>query len=102
MFIFFGGNPRFIIGDRDDRPAIDVFGLNHHFATSAAMLDRIIDEGADGIQDQVAITSPSPATVRRVPSCSAAASYNSTTSLTISTRFTDLNPPFRACVSICA
>ena len=55
MFIFLGGNTRSIIGDRDDRPAIDVFGLNHHFAPGAAMLDRIIDEVADGIKDQVAI-----------------------------------------------
>src|SRR2546429_586598 len=50
----------------------------------------------------VTSTSRSPTTVRRVPSCSAAASYSSTTSPATSTRFTVRKAPFRAWVSICA
>ena len=106
MLIFIGGNSGPVIGDRDNRRAINVLVSNDDLPSGAAMLDGIVHEIGDGIKDRsrspVTSTSRSPITVRRVPSCSAAASYNSITSLAISNKFTVRNAPFRAWVSICA
>src|SRR3984893_17719809 len=56
MFVFAGGNSGSVIGDRDDRPAINAFVRNHDLPSGAAMLDRIVDEIGDGIEDQITIT----------------------------------------------
>ena len=55
LLVFVGGNSVPVIGDRDDRPAIDVFVRDHDLPSGAAMLDRIVHEIGDGIEDQVAI-----------------------------------------------
>src|SRR5713226_420142 len=53
--VFVGGNSGPVIGDRDDRRAIDVFVRDHDLPSGAAMLDRIVHEIGDGIKDQIAI-----------------------------------------------
>src|SRR6266446_10804633 len=55
LLVFVGGNSGPVVGDRDDRPAIDVFVRDHDLPPDAAMLDRIVHEIGDGIKDQIAI-----------------------------------------------
>jgi hypothetical protein len=55
LLVFAGRNSGPVIGDRDDRPAIDVSVRDHDLPSGAAMLDRIVHEIADGIEDQIAI-----------------------------------------------
>src|SRR5712671_5256272 len=57
MLVFVGGDSGPVIGDRDDRLAIDVFVRNDDLASGAAMLDRIVHEIGDGIKDQITVTS---------------------------------------------
>src|SRR5205809_5245839 len=55
LLVFVSANSGPVVGDRDDRLAIDVFVSDHDLPSGAAMLDRIVDEIGDGIEDQVAI-----------------------------------------------
>src|ERR1700732_4619178 len=55
MLVLAGGNPGSIIGDRDDRAAVNGLVFNHDLATGAAVLDRIVHEIGDGIKDQITI-----------------------------------------------
>src|SRR5712671_5059765 len=56
MLTFIGGNSGPVIGDRDNRRAIDVFVGNDDLPSGAAMLDRIVHEIGDGIKDQITVT----------------------------------------------
>src|SRR5258707_4815830 len=55
MLVLVGGNSGPVIGDRDDRLAINVFVCNDDLTSGAAMLDRIVHEGGEGIKDQITI-----------------------------------------------
>ena len=49
LLVFVRGNSGSVVGDRDDRLAIDVFVRDHDLPPGAAMLDRIVDEIGDGV-----------------------------------------------------
>src|SRR6185295_5683879 len=51
LLVFVRGNSGPVIGDRDDRSAIDVFVRDHDLPPGAAMLDPIVHEIGDGIED---------------------------------------------------
>ena len=55
MLMFIGGNSGPVIGDRENRRAINVFVRNDDLPSRAAMLDRIVHEIGDGIKDQITI-----------------------------------------------
>src|SRR5258707_6615234 len=53
MLILIGGNSGPLIGDRDDRRAINVFVRNDDLPSRPALLDRGVHENGDGLKNQI-------------------------------------------------
>ncbi len=93
MLTFIGGNSRPVIGDRNDGAALAFFDFHGHSTRVTAMFNGVIDEIGHRVEQEVPVArsehAPIPAILRCPPLSSAAASKSSTTSLAISTRFTE-------------
>src|SRR5712671_3348444 len=55
MLVFAGGNSGPVIGDRDDRTAVDVFVGYDDSPSDAPVLDRVVHEIGDRVKDEVTV-----------------------------------------------